>query len=386
MRVLVRSSLAALLLAPSLAVAAPAGKSPASTRAKAPSPSAQAASSTSQVPGPAAAVARVEDAPRLGAVRTTEGGETPGQPVVTRPRLAVVGFIAKDIPPDLVAALESGCASEVARLVNADIVSAEDLRMMLNVSAYQGMMGCDSDACLKGLGDALAVQQVVSGSVRRTGERYALTLVRVDAVNSRVLERTSLEVAELAELPKAVRQATPALFGVIGKVEVWGQPEGAELFLDGARIGETPRPIIDVRSPGLHTVEIIGPTVTPWRTEFEIGAGDEIKLRATNRPIVEVEAESELWTWSGASALTTGVAASGGAGLLYFLALRNDQRLDDKTLRSASQSELNAITDLTLSYVIGAATLGTLGVAAVAFGTGALILNPARAELDEALQ
>lgn len=310
----------------------------------------------------------------------------PSPAAAARPRLAVAGFTAPGLSSEIVASLESSCATEVSRLVSADVISAEDLRMLLNVSAYQATLGCDSGDCLRSLADALAVQQVVSGAVRKTGQGFSLTLARLDTVNARVIERATVEAADIAGLPKAVRQATPALFGVIGKVEVWGQPEGAELFLDGARVGTTPLSVVHVRAPGKHTIEIIGPTVTPWHADFEIGAGDDMKLRAKNRPIADVEADAGAWTVAGGSFVGAGVLAGLGAGTTWFLALRNDQRLDDQTLRTATQQELNAITDVSLGYMIATGTLASAALIGIAGGSLALMLNPPRAELDEALK
>jgi hypothetical protein len=287
----------------------------------------------------------------------------------TRPRLAVAGFVAPGVPDEVVAALEGACATEVARLVKADVISAEDMRMLMNVSMYQATMGCESGDCLQSLGNALAVQQLVSGSVRKNGEGYTLSLSRLDAVNARVLQRTTVEVKDAAGLVKAVRQATPALFGVIGKLEVWDQPAGAEVFIDGA-----------------HTIEIVGPTVTPWRAAFELGAGDELKLRAKNRPIDQVEAESAAWTFAGVGLTVGGVAASAAAGAFYFLAVRNDQRADPVTLRSASQEELNSIADVTLGWTVASGAAAVVGVAALGGGVAALLFNPAAAELDAALE
>ncbi len=304
----------------------------------------------------------------------------------TRPRLAVAGFVAPGVPDEVVAALEGACATEVARLVKADVISAEDMRMLMNVSMYQATMGCESGDCLQSLGNALAVQQLVSGSVRKNGEGYTLSLSRLDAVNARVLQRTTVEVKDAAGLVKAVRQATPALFGVIGKLEVWDQPAGAEVFIDGARVGETPMAVIDVKTPGAHTIEIVGPTVTPWRAAFELGAGDELKLRAKNRPIDQVEAESAAWTFAGVGLTVGGVAASAAAGAFYFLAVRNDQRADPVTLRSASQEELNSIADVTLGWTVASGAAAVVGVAALGGGVAALLFNPAAAELDAALE
>ncbi|MDP2339915.1 MAG: PEGA domain-containing protein [Deltaproteobacteria bacterium] len=301
-----------------------------------------------------------------------------------RPRLAVVGFVSNGVPSDIVAAVESTTATEVSRLVKADVISAEDLRMLMNVSAYQSTMGCDSDDCLRSLGDALSVQQVVSGSIQKSGARYVLTLVRLDTVNSRVLQRTTVDVGEASELVRAARRVAPALFGVVAKLVVWGQPEAADVLLDGQRIGSTPMASIDVKTPGAHVLEIVGPTVTPWKHEFEIGAGDELKVRAHNRLIAEVEQEAAVWTWTGSGLVAGGAVAVTSAGFLYFLASRNDQRVD-AVIRTASRAELDEITDLTLSYVIGAVGLGVVGLAGLGGGAAALALNPARAELDAAL-
>jgi hypothetical protein len=81
-----------------------------------------------------------------------------------------------------------------------------------------------------------------------------------------------------------------------------------------------------------------------------------------------------------------GVAASAAAGAFYFLAVRNDQRADPVTLRSASQEELNSIADVTLGWTVASGAAAVVGVAALGGGVAALLFNPAAAELDAALE
>jgi hypothetical protein len=288
---------------------------------------------------------------------------------LARPRLAVMGFQAPELGPETLAALEDAVAQAAGNLAKMDIVGASDLRAVLSLGQLQQLTGCQDKTCMTEFGSLLAVQQMLSGSVRKVGQSYALSVQLMDLVNGRVLNRATQEIPQSTEaLFGAARQQVAVLFGVVGQVRVWNQPAGAELFLDGALVGQTPIDVVTVRAPGKHVVSILGPGVTPWKEEVDVYAGVDLRLQARNRSLEELRVEAD--DRRGTTWLLAGGAAVGalGCGVMWLLAVRSDRRLDAIDRRTASQEELDAITDQTLTFAL---TSGAFAIIAAALGGSA---------------
>jgi hypothetical protein len=295
-----------------------------------------------------------------------------------RPRLGVTGFIAPDLSDQAKAALEEVVAQAAAGFSKMDVVAAADVRALLNLSQMQQMTGCNEAHCLTEFGDVLAVQQMVSGSVRKVGNKYAVNLLLHDLVNSRTLKRSSAEVdATTDALLPAVRQGVAVLFGVVGQVRIWDQPRGAEVFVDDALLGTTPIEVVTVRTPGKHQISIQGPGVTPWRQEVDVAAGADLRLRALNRSVADLEVQadsrrSRAWVLG-----AVGFLGALGAGVLWGLARNNDKQLDSLDRRTASQAQLDEITGRSFTLVLSSAALGAAALAFGGAGIYSAAVNPA---------
>jgi TolB-like protein len=129
---------------------------------------------------------------------------------ILRPTLLNVGerdaYLA-----DLVAEV---LAVEIAQASPCEIVTEADIESMLAFEGQKQSLGCDADApsCLSEIGDALGVESVVTGSVTRAGDRYALSLRQVDVANARVMARAQVFSAQTPEaLTAASREGVSAL-------------------------------------------------------------------------------------------------------------------------------------------------------------------------------
>lgn len=148
-----------------------------------------------------------------------ERAPEPGAPSVDECKLAILRPTLLNMRPtdaylaDLVADV---LAVEVGRASTCEIVTEADIESMLAFEGQKQSLGCDADApsCLSEIGDALGVDEVVTGSITRAGARYALSLRRVDVANARVTSRAQRFSAPTPEaLSQAAREGVVELVG-----------------------------------------------------------------------------------------------------------------------------------------------------------------------------
>jgi hypothetical protein len=306
--------------------------------------------------------------------------------LVDRPHIAVMGVNAPSLDRQVIEALEETLDTAVTETSKNDVVGPADVRALMNLAAYQQLAGCEDVACARDISSVLAVQRIITCSVQVVGNKRVVDLRFLDLVNNTTIKKVTFESdASMDMLIKQATRAVPALFGYVGSLEIWNQPTEAEAFLDGRPLGKTPVGRIDVREPGTHVLSIVGPGVTPWKERVDVAPGTSVRVRAQNHKLIDVEAERATWDIAGATLTGAGVVSGAFAGWFYFLARRNDQRLDGIDLRSTRQADIDAITDTTLGNLVASVTTGVIGVVGLATGVGALLFNPARGELAVAL-
>ncbi|HEY4220791.1 MAG TPA: hypothetical protein VGO62_05595 [Myxococcota bacterium] len=130
-----------------------------------------------------------------------------------RTRLVVLDFTANGV--------ESGAVKTIAETVSEtlqhqkivdDVVSASDLRAMVDVEGTKREAGCDqSDACLAEIAAALGANFIVHGSVGRLGALYVVNLNLFDARANRAIARERAQADRLEQLPAEVESATDRL-------------------------------------------------------------------------------------------------------------------------------------------------------------------------------
>jgi hypothetical protein len=90
-------------------------------------------------------------------------------------------------------------------------------------------------------------------------------------------EESAKPAAKPAEAPaKAEPAASPA--GATGTVQVVSNPDGADVYSDGAFVGNAPSTL--KLSPGKHTVRVTSSGYKEWSREITVQAGSEVKLNA----------------------------------------------------------------------------------------------------------
>ncbi len=136
-----------------------------------------------------------------------------------QPKIAVMDVVLKaGAPAGAGQILSEAIVAEVRkREPKAQVVSAEEIRSMVQVEGEKQQLGCHNDkelACLAEIGGALGVERVVIGSLGRLGSTYVYSLKLVDVSRAQVLRSASLNLAthEDDELLSATSKLVDELF------------------------------------------------------------------------------------------------------------------------------------------------------------------------------
>jgi len=184
----------------------------------------------------------------------------PAAPRAPALRIAVLGFDALGMDDRKVARLETLFRMELERLAGAPTPSRRDIARALKGTRLAGCTG--ENPCLAAIGKRLGVELVVSGNVASLGDSYIVNIKVVNATTGVELRRIASDPlrGNPDELIDSVRVAAYRLLAperLRGAVSVLADIAGAEVLLDGRRVGKTPlaRPITGL-SLGPHRLEV----------------------------------------------------------------------------------------------------------------------------------
>jgi hypothetical protein len=186
-----------------------------------------------------------------------------GSASATSPKLAVV---ALDAPPDLTftgKSLSEAIAVHAREGGAFEVIGPDAVERTLGRIGTASLVSCADDArCLAGRVARLDVDRVVAGWIQRSGDRYVVTLVHVDA-------RAQKRIAWFRrEVPIASRQLRPDVLAAVpgllsgdadrqGTLEVDATVSGATVTVDDVEAGLTP--LARELAPGRHKVSVAKP-------------------------------------------------------------------------------------------------------------------------------
>ena len=190
-------------------------------------------------------------------------------------RIAVWRFDALGIDGELVARLETLFRMELARLSKQPLPSRRDIDRAVT-TAQQQCTG--EEKCLAAIGKKLGVDIVVTGTVGSLGDDYVLNIKTVDVATSKQIQRIQSDPLRGSpdELIEGVRVAAYKLLApdqLHGAVQIQTDIVGAEVELDGARIGKTPLPNLGVLrrlALGDHKLRVRAPGYDPFEDDVSI--------------------------------------------------------------------------------------------------------------------
>jgi hypothetical protein len=102
------------------------------------------------------------------------------------------------VSPEIGTALSEAVVAEVRkRRGRSQVISAEELRSMMQAVAEHQKLGCKSDkdvACIAEIGGALGADQMLSGSLSKLGKTFVFGIKLIDVPHAKVLRSASVNL------------------------------------------------------------------------------------------------------------------------------------------------------------------------------------------------
>lgn len=134
-------------------------------------------------------------------------------PAPAKTKILVLDLEASGIDPDRAKLVNSLLPGAVARYPDLEVVSAGDVRKLVQLDADKSAAGCNADSCLAELAGALGAQRVVFGSIGSLGALTVIQLSLFDTKAATAVARERIENKTPEELPTQLDGAVAALLG-----------------------------------------------------------------------------------------------------------------------------------------------------------------------------
>lgn len=137
--------------------------------------------------------------------------------------------------------------------------------------------------CLVKMGERAGVQKLVHTSIQKLPGRYLVVMTMVDVEQGAMIERARKRARRTMDSLRSVMlQGWVDLLGPLyrSQVVVRANVRGAEVFLDGRRVGTTPLVLTKELSKGTHVIELRHEGYAPLRRELQVGAGKDYTIEA----------------------------------------------------------------------------------------------------------
>lgn len=307
-------------------------------------------------------------------------------PAGERPRVAVLGLQTSGVDATVARTLTGLLGTEVSRLDRYEVLSEEDVKGLVAATALAQVLGCEGAACaanLSQLASQLNAGLLVTGTVGAVGARILLNLTVLDARTGTVRNRATAEAASLEGLPGQLRGAVLALFGIAGRISLWNQLEGAQVFLNEKLVGTAPVKPIDLPQPGRWSVRVFRDDATPFETSVDVAAGEVARVRVESYAFRDLEGWSASRRTWGLGLGGGGLVLAGGATALWLFAARNDAGLAGLDFRRPEDvAQGKELAGQTFGLTVGA-VVASLAAGGLLGGGGWLLFDDPWARLLE---
>jgi len=224
---------------------------------------------------------------------------------------------------------------------------------------------CQDAACYQEAAQKAQVELLVGGDVQKTGPDYAVQVYAISAETGEVVAQVDgvCEICGIGELGDVVGSLAARLRPTLDNTNqpttltVETDPEGAEVWIDGERMGETP---LQTRiAPGTHELDVVkrGRRTKHVEVSLRPGVNETYSFRLARSTRVP---QWVPWVGLGAGA----VSLASGIALLV---------IDEDPIRNDCNPDAEGRCQYLYDTVAGGATLTVLGVALVGTSVGLLI-------------
>lgn len=190
-------------------------------------------------------------------------------------KIAVWRIDSLGLDAELVGRLDTLFRMELDRLAAHPLPSRRDLERVIAAAPALGSCTGD-DRCLSAIGKKLGVEVIVAGTVAAMGDSYILNIKAVDVAGAKQIRRIATDPLRGSpdELIDAIRVAAYRLLApdqLHGSIVVLSDLIGAEVLVDGQRIGMTPLPGPIARlSLGDHTLRVEAHGYQPFEDKVAV--------------------------------------------------------------------------------------------------------------------
>ncbi|WP_224248501.1 DUF2380 domain-containing protein [Hyalangium gracile] len=241
-------------------------------------------------------------------------------------KLAVPSLSVVDVEAQRASFLAEHLAQELSDQ-GAQVVSAQDLTVMLGLDRQRQLMGCTGGKCVTELTSALGVDCLVTGNVARvSGERFQLNLRMLDATTGQRVRTYTKRVAGFEALLDEMSRAARVL--VTAGNKKFGRTSSPQAPAPGPRVtppgpGPAPAPVVEAPPPEpVPEPPAPGPVLAPAPT-----------VVSTREP----RKENSIRRWAWIPVAAGGVAL--GTGVFFFLGSdAKYKELTDGTTRSTREA------------------------------------------------
>jgi hypothetical protein len=252
-------------------------------------------------------------------------GDEPGPTAVV-----VVASGGSDVTDEVLsqARAAAGAAVEARRDYHGREVRAErDPSLALRASA------CPDDACMVDVGRDAGAGYLMVLMIERTDTGHRATVLLIDVAGAAMAGSAAFDLpadpgafAGAAQGPLApLVAAVASLYPQVGTIAVAVDLPGAEVFLDGRRVGAAPvEPLTDIE-PGPRALRVVAEGYLDFEQAVEVVAGEEARVTVTMTPAPAAAPVPPpatplwrrwwFWTAVGAVVVGTGLGVGLGVGL-----------------------------------------------------------------------
>jgi hypothetical protein len=235
--------------------------------------------------------------------------------------------------------LTSVASNRLSEIGIFQVISRDDIKNMLSHQQDQILLGCADESCLVKIGGALGAKNLVAGTVGRVGEKYVISLQRIDVRDAKVIRRVEREFEGSRD--KLLDEVRNAAYKVVEDilVEQSGEfilsvsEEGADVSVDGKTVGVSPLPGMEIPA-GPRDIRVSKQGFVDWVRTVQVEPKqtrmEDVTLIPSAAFIGDYEgrtASMRRWAWI---TLATLVALEAGAvGLKTYTLLEYDSIEDD---------------------------------------------------------
>ncbi len=199
---------------------------------------------------------------------------------------AVLGLEGIDVPATVTDEMSEQLRQRVSGAHDMRLVSGKDLvEVKLVFSCADEAAGCMTLA-----GKSLDAEKLIYGSVKKTGDDYAVWLKMFDVRRGRIMFWLTETLPRRNADPAGIKAASGRWLAKLtgrpvdaGTIQVTANVHGAVVALDGVPVGATadqPLAITDV-APGKHELVVSKPGYAPGKQQFLLAAGQTVPVNMT---------------------------------------------------------------------------------------------------------